>query len=98
MLPPPGTSPHVLANAIKAFLITMPEPLLTFRSVPSQDWVAPPAWGTLQATSHHSGQLNSPRMAALLPDVWLAHEAHLLQMVPELCSLKYDLSCPLKPT
>ena len=31
VLPPPGTSPHVLANAIKAFLITMPEPLLTFR-------------------------------------------------------------------
>lgn len=31
VLPPAGTSPHVLANAIKHFLVTMPEPLLTYK-------------------------------------------------------------------
>lgn len=31
VLPPPGTSPHVLAHVMKKFLITLPEPLLTFK-------------------------------------------------------------------
>jgi hypothetical protein len=26
-----GTSPHVIANTIKRFLLTLPEPLLTFK-------------------------------------------------------------------
>lgn len=34
VLPPAGTSPHVLANAIKHFLVTMPEPLLTYKLLP----------------------------------------------------------------
>ncbi|KAL3159116.1 hypothetical protein ABBQ32_011112 [Trebouxia sp. C0010 RCD-2024] len=34
VLPPAGTSPHVLANAIKHFLATMPEPLLTYKLLP----------------------------------------------------------------
>lgn len=33
VLPPPGTSPHVLAHVMKKFLITLPEPLLTFKYV-----------------------------------------------------------------
>ena len=36
VLPPPGTSPHVIANTLKQFLITLPEPLLTFKCVPMQ--------------------------------------------------------------
>ena len=31
MLPPAGTSPHVLACVIKLFLLTLPEPLLTYK-------------------------------------------------------------------
>ena len=31
VLPPAGTSPHVLACVIKLFLLTLPEPLLTYK-------------------------------------------------------------------
>ena len=30
-LPPPGTSPHVVANVLKRFFGTLPEPLLTYK-------------------------------------------------------------------
>ena len=30
-LPPPGTAPHVVANVLKAFFSTLPEPLLTYK-------------------------------------------------------------------
>ncbi|KAK9866998.1 hypothetical protein WJX84_001595 [Apatococcus fuscideae] len=33
-LPPPGTSPHILANALKQFFITLPEPLFTYKLMP----------------------------------------------------------------
>jgi hypothetical protein len=34
-LPPPGTSPHVVANVLKQFFATLPEPLLTYKTLPS---------------------------------------------------------------
>ncbi|KAK9804424.1 hypothetical protein WJX72_011952 [[Myrmecia] bisecta] len=34
VLPPPGTSPHVLAGVVKQFLLTLPEPLLTYKLLP----------------------------------------------------------------
>mmetsp|Transcript_19495 Transcript_19495/g.58933 ORF Transcript_19495/g.58933 Transcript_19495/m.58933 type:complete len:381 (-) Transcript_19495:390-1532(-) len=34
-LPPPGTSPHVIANVLKAFFSTLPEPLLTYKVLPA---------------------------------------------------------------
>lgn len=34
-LPPPGTSPHVVANVLKAFFSTLPEPLLTYKVLPA---------------------------------------------------------------
>ncbi|BDA48237.1 probable rho GTPase-activating protein 12 [Coccomyxa sp. Obi] len=34
VLPPPGTSPHVVANVLKRFLLTLPEPLLTYKLLP----------------------------------------------------------------
>eukprot|EP00884_Botryococcus_braunii_P022096 jgi/Botrbrau1/8570/Bobra.0359s0034.1 len=34
VLPPPGTNPHILANVVKQFLLTLPEPLLTYRLLP----------------------------------------------------------------
>ena len=30
-LPPPGSSPHVIANVLKQFFSTLPEPLLTYK-------------------------------------------------------------------
>lgn len=34
-LPPPGTSPHVVANVLKAFFSTLPEPLFTYKTIPA---------------------------------------------------------------
>lgn len=34
-LPPPGTSPHVVANVLKSFFSTLPEPLLTYKTLPA---------------------------------------------------------------
>jgi hypothetical protein len=33
-LPPPGSSPHVIANVLKQFFSTLPEPLLTYKTLP----------------------------------------------------------------
>lgn len=38
VMPPTGTSPHVLGAVLKKFLITLPEPLLTFKALP--DFIA----------------------------------------------------------
>ena len=51
VLPPAGTSPHVLANAIKHFLVTMPEPLLTYK------WVLQPS---ASAICLHGNMLVTP--------------------------------------
>jgi len=41
VLPPAGTSPHVVAGALKLFLLTLPEPLLTYKYAPAPPPPAP---------------------------------------------------------
>jgi hypothetical protein len=41
VLPPAGTSPHVVAGALKLFLLTLPEPLLTYKCAPAPPPPAP---------------------------------------------------------
>lgn len=42
MLPPAKTSPHVVACVLKLFLLTLPEPLLTYkRALPAAVPVCP---------------------------------------------------------
>ena len=61
VLPPAGTSPHVLACVIKLFLLTLPEPLLTYKCAAGPTapwpsfccigcWLKPLLWAAHQAT------------------------------------------------
>lgn len=56
VLPPTGTPPHVLAAVLKKFLITLPEPLLTFKVLP--DFIA-------AADDPHAGLALLPRLPAV---------------------------------
>lgn len=78
MLPPPGTSPHVLAAVLKKFLITLPEPLLTFKYV---DAVVTGGFDENTHPFHH---------CRLLPDFLATHdEPHnalaVMPKLPQVC-------------